>query len=127
MNPNVLERIVASDGWIARPTCPPNLIAVDLAEIEEGRAAAGVSDRPFTMAHENFVYIVEDGTPEEITAQAAGGLRDRRRRPPPWDYIEAVYLNGTIKKSRRWSKSGARSASSTCSSTPSPPTSPSST
>ena len=24
MSPTVLERIVKSDGWIARPTCPPN-------------------------------------------------------------------------------------------------------
>ena len=30
MHPNVLRRIVHSNGWIARPTCPPELIASDL-------------------------------------------------------------------------------------------------
>jgi probable F420-dependent oxidoreductase len=98
MNPNVLRRIVASDGWIARPTCPPDLIAVDLAEIEEARAAAGVSDRPFTMAHENFVYIVEDGTPEEITAKQQEAYVRLTGGARPWDYIGAVYLNGTVEK-----------------------------
>ena len=29
MNANVLRRIAAADGWIARPTCPPDLIAAD--------------------------------------------------------------------------------------------------
>ena len=41
MNPNVLRRIAAADGWIARPTCPPDLIAADRELIAAARAEAG--------------------------------------------------------------------------------------
>src|SRR5690606_25245568 len=41
MNPNVLRRIAPSDGGIARPTCPPELIASDRELIIEARATAG--------------------------------------------------------------------------------------
>jgi probable F420-dependent oxidoreductase len=96
MHPNVLRRIVAADGWIARPTCPPDLIAVDMAEIRQAREAAGNADKPFTMAHENFVYIVEQGSPEEIAREQQEAYRRVTGTARPWDYIEAVYLNGTV-------------------------------
>ena len=96
MNPNVLKRIVHSDGWIARPTCPPDLIAVDKEEIRQGREEAGLTDRPFTWAHENFVYIVEDGSPDEVVRQQQEAYRRLTGTARPWDYIEAVYLNGTV-------------------------------
>jgi alkanesulfonate monooxygenase SsuD/methylene tetrahydromethanopterin reductase-like flavin-dependent oxidoreductase (luciferase family) len=96
MNPNVLRRIVESDGWIARPTCPPDLIAVDKEEIRQAREAAGRADRPFTWAHENFVYIVEHGSPDEVVRQQQEAYRRLTGTARPWDYIEAVYLNGTV-------------------------------
>ena len=46
MHPNVLKRIVESDGWIARPTCPADLIALDLEEIVEARKDRGKAERP---------------------------------------------------------------------------------
>lgn len=98
MHPNVLRRIVGSDGWIARPTCPPDLIAVDMAEIREARAAAGVAERPFTMAHENFVYIVEGDDEEAVVAEQQRAYQRLTGGARPWDYIGAVYLNGTVKK-----------------------------
>lgn len=95
MHPNVLRRIVESDGWIARPTCPPELIASDLALITSARTAAGRTN-PFTIAHENFTWIEESGTPDEIRAvqQARFGaiVSDER----PWEYIDEVYMPGTI-------------------------------
>lgn len=98
MHPNVLRRILESDGWIARPTCPPHLIATDMEEIRQGRAAVGKGDAPFTMAHENFVYLVESGKEEEVVAQQQEAYRRLTGNARPWDYIEAVYLNGTIEK-----------------------------
>ena len=61
MHPNVLRRIVESDGWIARTTAPPELIASDLELILEARREAGVT-KPFTIAQENFVWIEEEAT-----------------------------------------------------------------
>ena len=39
MHPNVLRRIAEADGWIARPTCPPHLIASDRELIAAARAS----------------------------------------------------------------------------------------
>ena len=91
MHPNVLRRITAAAGWIARPTSPPDLIAADLGLIRAARAEA-----PLTVAHENFVWIEESGTEAGVrdAQQRRFGavLSDRR----PWEYIDSVYLPGTI-------------------------------
>ena len=93
MHPNVLRRIAAADGWIARPTCPPELIASDLELIREAR---GENDKPFTIAHENFTWIEEDGSEDDITAiqqeRFSAIVSDER----PWEYIDAVYMPGTV-------------------------------
>lgn len=96
LSPAVRDRIARSDGWIARPTCPAELIAVDLQEISARRADLGVSGRPFAVAHENFTWLEESGSAEEIEAvqkqRFAAIVSDER----PWDYISSVYLTGTI-------------------------------
>jgi probable F420-dependent oxidoreductase len=95
MHPNVLRRIARSDGWIARPTCPPELIASDLELIEAVRRDAG-RETPFTVAHENFTWIEETGSETDITAiqqQRFGAIVSDER---PWDYIDAVYMPGTV-------------------------------
>jgi probable F420-dependent oxidoreductase len=97
MHPNVLRRIARSDGWIARPTCPPELIASDRVAIAEARADAGRT-APFTVAHENFVWIEESGSEQEVSdiQQERFGLIVSDERP--WEYIDAVYLPGTVER-----------------------------
>ncbi len=96
MSPVVLERIIRSEGWIARPTCPPDLIANDLQEIVQARDARQLANQPFTVAHENFTWLTEarssDVVADEQRARFAQVVSDER----PWDYIDAVYLTGTI-------------------------------
>ena len=95
LHPNVLRRIAQADGWIARPTCPPELIASDRELIVARRARDGHVD-PFTFAHENFTWLEESGTPGDIAAiqqQRFAAIVSEER---PWAYIEAVYLPGTI-------------------------------
>ena len=98
MAPTVLARICRRDGWIARPTATPDQIALDLAEIDAALAATGTtrSARGFVVAHENFCWLSEHS---ERTA-AVAEQRDRMLRvvsaERPWDYIESVYLTGTI-------------------------------
>lgn len=96
MHPNVLRRIAAADGWIARPTCPPDGIAADLDEIHRARKKIGREGRPFTVAHENFTWIEESGTRDQV-------IEEQRRRfstvvsdERPWDYVQVVYMPGTI-------------------------------
>jgi Luciferase-like monooxygenase len=93
MHPNVLRRIAAADGWIARPTCPPELIASDLKLIASARAdAAG----PFTVAHENFTWIEEHGSKDDVTAAQQRHFGEIVSDERPWEYIDAVYMPGTI-------------------------------
>jgi probable F420-dependent oxidoreductase len=91
MHPNVLRRVAGADGWIARPTSPPALIARDRALIEKARGG-----RRFVVAHENFVWIEPSGSADAVRAaqqhRFGAVLSDRR----PWEYIDAVYLPGTI-------------------------------
>ena len=95
MNPNVLRRIAAADGWIARPTCPPDLIAADRELITAARAEAA-HDSPFTVAHENFTWIEEQGTADEIRTVQQARFGDIVSDERPWEYIDEVYMPGTI-------------------------------
>ncbi|HTK16474.1 MAG TPA: LLM class flavin-dependent oxidoreductase [Acidimicrobiia bacterium] len=93
MHPNVLRRIANADGWIARPTCPPELIAQDLAEIEAARATAAPA---ITVAHENFTWIEESNDRDAVTAiqqERFGTIVSDER---PWEYVEQVYMPGTV-------------------------------
>jgi probable F420-dependent oxidoreductase len=95
MHPNVLRRIAESDGWIARPTAPPELIASDLALIEGARRAAGQT-KPFTIAHENFVWIEEGNNRDAVIAEQQRRYAAVVSGERPWEYIESTYLAGTI-------------------------------
>jgi probable F420-dependent oxidoreductase len=95
MAPAVLRRIVASDGWIARPTSLPAQIEEDLAEIRPALEAAGRDPGTFTVAHENFLHLVP-------TDDRAKALAEQRRAyaaimgdSRPFEYFEQVYLTGT--------------------------------
>jgi probable F420-dependent oxidoreductase len=98
MSSRVLARICRWDGWIARPTAAPPQIAIDLAEIdaELGRMGTTRAKKKFTVAHENFCWLSEkasrEGAVEEQKRYMMAVVSDER----PWDYIEAVYLTGTI-------------------------------
>ena len=95
MHPNVLRRIAESDGWIARPTAPPELIASDLALIDAAREQAG-QRKPFTVAHENFVWIEEGNNRDAVIAEQQRRYAAVVSGERPWEYIESTYLAGTI-------------------------------
>ncbi len=98
MDPRVLQRICRWDGWIARPTSPPDEIALDLAEIDAELVRQGTSRRQkgFVVAHENFCWLTEKTNRDDVIAEqqryVLGVVSDER----PWEYIDAVYLTGTI-------------------------------
>ena len=103
MDANVLRRICRWDGWIARPTSPPDSIAADLDEINGELKRQGTSRerKGFVVAHENFAWLTEktkrDEVIDEQRARMLAVVSDER----PWDYIEAVYLTGTIDEVQR--------------------------
>jgi probable F420-dependent oxidoreductase len=103
MAPNVLQRICRWDGWIARPTSPPDQIALDLKEIDQELARQGTTRaaKGFAVAHENFLWLSEKAGHEEAVAEQQQRVLRVVSDERPWDYIEAVYLTGTIDEVQR--------------------------
>lgn len=98
MAPTVLRRICRRDGWIARPTATPEQIEQDLDEIDAELERGGTSrpERGFTVAHENFCWLSERTGRADAVAEQRERMFAVVSDERPWDYIEAVYLTGTI-------------------------------
>ena len=103
MDEKVLRRICRWDGWIARPTSPPDQIALDLADIDAELARQGTSRaaKGFTVAHENFCWLTEKTSHEEAVEEQKRYMLAVVSDERPWDYIEEVYLTGTIDEVQR--------------------------
>lgn len=93
--PAVKERILKADGWIPRPTCPPDQQAVDWAEIQAGLAERGRDAQQFTVAHENFMHFVDTADPEKARAEQHRAFLKVMSSTRGPDYLESVYLFGT--------------------------------
>ncbi len=103
MVPNVLARICRWDGWIARPTAAPEQIALDLHEIDAELTRQGTSRsaKRFVVAHENFCWLSEGREREAVVAEQRERMLAVVSDERPWDYIEAVYLTGTVDEVQR--------------------------
>jgi probable F420-dependent oxidoreductase len=98
MAPTVLRRICRWNGWIARPTAAPDQIDEDLHEIDAELERGGTSraERGFTVAHENFCWLSERAGRDDAVAEQQERMFAVVSDERPWEYIEAVYLTGTI-------------------------------
>ena len=93
--PAVKRRILRGEGWIPRPTCPPEGIARDWAELSEALVENGRDLPAFTVAHENFMHFVPTADPAQAREeQHRAFLRVMSEARGP-DYLESVYLFGT--------------------------------
>ncbi len=91
----VKARTLRSDGWIPRPTCPPQEIARDWAELQGYFRDHGRDPRDCVVAHENFLHLVLTDDParareEQHRAYLRVMSAERGER-----YLETVYLFGT--------------------------------
>jgi hypothetical protein len=83
------------EGWIARPTCPPDDIARDWRELSDALLERGRSVEDYTVAHENFLHHVPTADPAKARAlQHDAFLRVMSDVRGP-KYLESVYLLGT--------------------------------
>jgi probable F420-dependent oxidoreductase len=98
MAPTVLRRICRWNGWIARPTATAEQIAEDLREIDDELARLGTTraERGFTVAHENFCWLSERSGRDDVLAEQRERMHAVVSDERPWDYIQAVYLTGTV-------------------------------
>ena len=92
---SVKARVLRTDGWIPRPTCPPNDIARDWAELQDYYRAHGRDPDDCVVAHENFLHLVLTNDParaREEQHRAFLKVMSAERGP---NYLESVYLFGT--------------------------------
>ncbi len=91
----VKERILRTEGWIPRPTCPPEDIARDWAELQTYLTEHGRDPGELVVAHENFFHFVATDDPAKARQeqhQAFLRVMSEARGPA---YLEKVYLFGT--------------------------------
>jgi probable F420-dependent oxidoreductase len=91
----VKARVLRTDGWIPRPTCPPDDIARDWTELQAYYRRHGRDPRDCVVAHENFLHLVltnDQARAREEQHRAFLRVMSAERGP---DYLETVYLFGT--------------------------------
>jgi probable F420-dependent oxidoreductase len=92
---SVKARVLRTDGWIPRPTCPPDEIARDWIELQDHYRARGRDPSECFVAHENFLHLVMTNDParaREEQHRAFLKVMSNERGPK---YLETVYLFGT--------------------------------
>ena len=93
--PAVKERILKAEGWIPRPTCPPEDQARDWEEIQEGMRERGRDPAELTVAHENFMHFVDTNDGERARREQHEAFLKVMSSTRGPDYLESVYLFGT--------------------------------
>jgi alkanesulfonate monooxygenase SsuD/methylene tetrahydromethanopterin reductase-like flavin-dependent oxidoreductase (luciferase family) len=91
----VKRRILRGEGWIPRPTCPPEQQKQDWEEIQEALRAQGTDPATFTVAHENFFHYVDTADPADARRQQHEAFLKVMSATRGPDYLESVYLFGT--------------------------------
>jgi probable F420-dependent oxidoreductase len=92
---SVKARVLRSDGWIPRPTCPPTEIARDWVELQAYYREHGRDPSTCVVAHENFLHLVLTNDPIEAREQQHRAFLKVMSAERGRDYLESVYLFGT--------------------------------
>jgi probable F420-dependent oxidoreductase len=91
----VKARVARGQGWIARPTAPPEAIASDWAELGDYLRAHGRQPDDIVPAHENFVHLVLTDDRDRALAEQRAAFATVMSPDRGSDYLEKVYLFGT--------------------------------
>jgi alkanesulfonate monooxygenase SsuD/methylene tetrahydromethanopterin reductase-like flavin-dependent oxidoreductase (luciferase family) len=91
----VMARVARSDGWIPRPTSPPEQIATDWVELSRYLTEHDRDPREITVAHENFLHYVPSADREKVLRAQHEAYARVMSEARGDDYLESVYLFGT--------------------------------
>jgi probable F420-dependent oxidoreductase len=92
---SVKARVLRSDGWIPRPTCPPDDIARDWVELQAYYREHGRDPNECVVAHENFLHLVLTNDPVTARDQQHRAFLKVMSAERGERYLESVYLFGT--------------------------------
>jgi alkanesulfonate monooxygenase SsuD/methylene tetrahydromethanopterin reductase-like flavin-dependent oxidoreductase (luciferase family) len=92
---SVKARVLRSDGWIPRPTCPPVDIARDWVELQAYYREHGRDPDECVVAHENFLHLVLTNDPARAREEQHRAFLRVMSAERGEKYLESVYLFGT--------------------------------
>jgi alkanesulfonate monooxygenase len=92
---SVKARTLRSDGWIPRPTCPPDDIARDWTELQAYYREHGRDPDECVVAHENFLHLVLTNDPVKAREEQHRAFLKVMSAERGERYLESVYLFGT--------------------------------
>jgi probable F420-dependent oxidoreductase len=92
---SVMARVARSDGWIPRPTSPPDQIASDWQALSAYLRDHGRDPRDIAVVHENFLHYVPSGNRESVLREQHAAYARVMSEARGDDYLESVYLFGT--------------------------------
>jgi probable F420-dependent oxidoreductase len=92
---SVKARVLRTDGWIPRPTCPVEEIANDWRQLQDYYAEHGRDPDECVVAHENFMHIVLTNNPEQARREQHEAFLRVMSNERGAKYLETVYLFGT--------------------------------
>ena len=115
---SVKARVLRSDGWIPRPTCPPEDIARDWAELQAYYREHGRDPGELLVAHENFLHLVLTNDPVKAREeQHRAFLKVMSTERGPSSTSSRSTCSGRRTRSSPRSRRGSTPASSTSSCT----------
>jgi probable F420-dependent oxidoreductase len=91
----VMARVARSDGWIPRPTSPPEQIAADWTELSRYLTDHGRNPGEIAVVHENFLHYVPSSDRAKVLRAQHEAYRRVMSEARGDDYLESVYLFGT--------------------------------
>lgn len=92
---SVMARVARADGWIARPTSPPDQIADDWRGLSSYLARHGRRPEEIVVAHENFLHLVDSDDRQKVVREQHAAFARVMSEARGSDYLESVYLFGT--------------------------------
>lgn len=92
---SVKARVLRGQGWIARPTAPPEAIERDWSELSAYLHEHGRDPAEIVPAHENFVHLVLTEDREKALAEQRAAYGRVMSADRGAAYLERVYLFGT--------------------------------
>lgn len=92
---SVKARVLRTDGWIPRPTCPPEDIARDWAELQAYYREHDRDPSECVVAHENFLHLVLTNDPVKAREEQHRAFLKVMSAERGENYLESVYLFGT--------------------------------
>ena len=91
----VMARIARSDGWIPRPTSPPDQIATDWVDLQVYLREHGRDPSEIAVVHENFLHFVDSADRPRVLRDQHAAYRRVMSEARGEAYLESVYLFGT--------------------------------